>query len=361
MNKTKDNVKQEHYIPRSYLAWFANDKGKINVYDYKKEEYRKNQSIEKIAKIGGFYDFDKENLEYMKNFKEDIDKQYIEKMFSKNIEPALKNIIEKLSNLNISYLNNYPDIVDHELKLGISYLLIFQFLRTRSYRDFFEKILQDDKKAAFEQKKILLDRETINNLANYVCNMSWTFCYNITPKPYITSDNPVVIADDDFNYGNNALMSNKKKIIQYPLSPQILLLILDEGYTGIQNSDTMSILINDEKNSELVDHPNSLQMENAYQFIFTCGNFDEQYFENKKAGYVDSPMTLQQIEYMKDLDEFMKQMPRLYELLTKLDDLKCVNQDVKEILQEVENIYRKINEDRIKNGQEPFKLPHLDI
>ena len=107
MNKTKDNVKQEHYIPRSYLAWFANDKGKINVYDYKKEEYRKNQSIEKIAKIGGFYDFDKENLEYMKNFKEDIDKQYIEKMFSKNIEPALKNIIEKLSNLNISYLNNY--------------------------------------------------------------------------------------------------------------------------------------------------------------------------------------------------------------------------------------------------------------
>ena len=351
MNKTKDNVKQEHQIPRSYLAWFANDKGKINVYDYKKEEYRKNQSIEKIAKIGGFYDFDKENLEYMKNFKEDIDKQYIEKMFSKNIEPALKNIIEKLSNLNISYLNNYPDIVDHELKLGISYLLIFQFLRTRSYRDFFEKILQDDKKAAFEQKKILLDRETINNLANY----------NITPKPYITSDNPVVIADDDFNYGNNALMSNKKKIIQYPLSPQILLLILDEGYTGIQNSDTMSILINDEKNSELVDHPNSLQMENAYQFIFTCGNFDEQYFENKKAGYVDSPMTLQQIEYMKDLDEFMKQMPRLYELLAKLDDLKCVNQDVKEILQEVENIYRKINEDRIKNGQEPFKLPHLDI
>ena len=94
---------------------------------------------------------------------------------------------------------------------------------------------------------------------------------------------------------------------------------------------------------------------------FTCGNFDEQYFENKKAVYVDSPMTLQQIEYMKDLDEFMRQMPRLYELLAKLDDLKCVNQDVKEILQEVENIYRKINEDRIKNGQEPFKLPHLDI
>ena len=63
MNKTKDNVKQEHYIPRSYLAWFANDKGKINVYDYKKEEYRqKPNQIEKIAKIGGFYDLIKKIL-----------------------------------------------------------------------------------------------------------------------------------------------------------------------------------------------------------------------------------------------------------------------------------------------------------
>ena len=39
----------------------------------------------------------------MKKFKEDIDKQYIEKMFSHNIEPSLKDIIEKLSNLDIGF------------------------------------------------------------------------------------------------------------------------------------------------------------------------------------------------------------------------------------------------------------------
>ena len=60
-------------------------------------EYRKKQSIEKIAKIGGFYDFDENNLEYMKKFKEDIDKQYIEKKISHNNEPALKDILEKIT------------------------------------------------------------------------------------------------------------------------------------------------------------------------------------------------------------------------------------------------------------------------
>ena len=35
MDKTNNDVKQEHYVPKSYLAWFADDHGKINVYDYK--------------------------------------------------------------------------------------------------------------------------------------------------------------------------------------------------------------------------------------------------------------------------------------------------------------------------------------
>lgn len=360
MDKKNNDVKQEHYVPQSYLVWFADDNKKIHVYDYKKVEYRRNQSINKIAKIGGFYDFDEENLEYMKKFEESIDKQYIEKMFSQNIEPALKNIIEKLSNLDISFINNCPSIVDHKLKLSISYLIVFQFLRTRSYRVFFEKILQDDKVAAFEHKKMLLDQETIENLANYICNMSWTFCYNVSKRPYVTSDNPVVILDNDFNYGNIALISAKKKIIQYPLSTQILLQILDEGYTREHNSDIMDVVINDEKNLELIDFPNSLQMENAYQFVFTSGDYDEKYFEDKKARYMDQPMSTQRIEYAKDLEELMEQVPKLHELLRRLDSPECTVQDAKEISQECRNIFRKINEDRLKNGDPIFEIPEWD-
>lgn len=360
MDKKQNDVKQEHYVPQSYLAWFADDKEKIHVYDYEKQEYRRNQSIKKIAKIGGFYDFDEENLEYMKKFKESIDKQYIEKMFSQNIEPALKDIIQKLSNLDISFLSDCPSIINHELKLNISYLLVFQFLRTRTYRDFLEKIIQDDKKAAFEHKKMLLDQESIDDLANYICNMSWTFCYNMSKRPYVTSDNPVVIADNDFNYGNIALTSDQKKIIQYPLSPQILLLIMDGGYTGELNSDIMDVVINDEKNLELIDFPNSLQMENAYQFVFTGGDFDEKYFEDKKAGYVYQPMSPQRMEYEKDLEEFVEQVPRLHELLRRLDSPECTVQDAKEISQECRNIFSKINEDRLKNGDPIFEIPKLD-
>ena len=42
MGKTNNDVKQEHYEPKSYLAWFADDHGKINVYDYKKWNTEKN-------------------------------------------------------------------------------------------------------------------------------------------------------------------------------------------------------------------------------------------------------------------------------------------------------------------------------
>lgn len=59
-------------------------------------------------------------------------------------------------------------------------------MRTRTYRDFLEKIIQDDKTAAFEHKKMLLDQESIDNLANYICNMSWTFCYNMSKRPWMT-------------------------------------------------------------------------------------------------------------------------------------------------------------------------------
>ena len=358
--KKNSDVKQEHYVPSSYLAWFADDNGKVNVYDYKKMEYRKKQSIEKIAKIGGFYDFDEGNLEFMKKFKEDIDKQYIEKMFALTIEPALKDIIEKLSNLDISYLNNCPSIKSHELKLGISYLLVFQFMRTKSYRDFFEKILHDSKEAAFEHKKMLLDQESVSTLANYICSMSWTLCYNMSKRPYITSDNPVVIADADFNYGNFALVSDEKKSFFYPLSSQILLQILDEGYTGENNLEVIDVLIDEGKNTELVDYPNSLQMRNAYQFVFTSGSYDIKYFEDKEAGYVCPFTPSQLIEYEKDLEEFMEQIPQLQELARRLGEPDCTIQEAKEISQKCRKIYYKINKDRRMYGLSEFEIPKLD-
>lgn len=359
MEKQND-VKQEHYVPRSYLAWFADCNGKIHVYDYGKMEYRKNQSIDKLAKIGKFYDFDEENLEYMKMFKECIDKQYIENMFSQKIEPALKYIIEGLSNPDKNILNSCSRVRNHELKLSISYLLVFQFLRTRSYRDFFEKIFRDDKKAAFEHKKILLDQMTIDNLANYICNMSWTLSYNFSERPYITSDNPVVILDNDFNYGNSALITDERKTILYPLSSQILLLILDEGYTKEHNSDIIDIMICGENDLELIDFPNSQQMENAYQFVFSSGAFDKTYFEDKSAGYIPPTMSPYIEEYGKSLDELIEQLPKLNELLEEIENPKYTMQDIKDILKEWENIWAKVNEDRIKMGLPKFKIPELE-
>ena len=41
MDKRKKEVKQEQYVPKSYLACFVNDSQIINVYDYKKMKYKR--------------------------------------------------------------------------------------------------------------------------------------------------------------------------------------------------------------------------------------------------------------------------------------------------------------------------------
>ncbi len=264
MDNKKTEVKQEHYAPESYLKWFADANGKICVYDYTKMELRKNQSTNKIAKMKGFYDFDKEELNRLQNSNIQVDKQYIEKMFADNIEPALKNIINKLSNLDPDFCRDCPSIKNRDMKFSMSFLLVFQLLRTKSYREFFVEFLSDKKMGEMQHKFTLINQEIIENLSEYICSMSWTFCYNASEKPYITSDNPVVVSDYDFNYGHIALTGNGKKMILYPLTPRILLQILSIEYTGIADVDTMDVCLTDVSNKEFVNFSNSLQMENAF-------------------------------------------------------------------------------------------------
>lgn len=357
MDDKKDEVKQEHYVPESYLKRFTNEKGKICVYDYDKKELRENQSTNKIAKINGFYDFDKEELEKLQKANVQVDKQYIEKMFATSIEPALKDIIDKLSNLDSDFGADCPSIQNAELKLSISYLLVFQLLRTKSYREFFVEFLGDEKSGATQQKFTLINQDVIENLAKTICHMSWTLCYNISKKPYITSDNPVVVFDENFYYGHNALVGDGKKMIFYPLTPQILLQILSPEYTGITEGNIIKVFLIDAKSAEFVDFPNSQQMENAYRYVFTNYDFPEAYFGDKLAGYKNLPLTPDVLEYSADLDDFIcNGVPYLSELLERLDNPHCTKEEALSIAEEAKKVCEKANDSREKCGKERWKI-----
>jgi hypothetical protein len=350
-------VKNEHYVPESYLKWFADEKGKINVYDYEKKEYRKCQSPKKIARIGKFYDFDKEDLENLQKVDANIDEKYIENMFARIIEPALRKVIEMLSNLDQDFYTDSPSIQNKDLKLGISYLLVFQLLRTRSYRQFLIDLLEDEKEGAVQHKLMLLDQDIVENLAKNISTMSWTLCYNISKRPYITSDNPVVITNEDFHYGHKALVSDDQKMILYPLTSKILLQILNTNYTGTVDESSIDVLLNDIKNDDLVDFPNSLQMENACQYVFTSYDFPNDYFYDKQAGY--KPITTysdDEMEYADALDNLIEDLPKLSELLKRLNDPNCSSEDAIKISKEAEEIYENVNHCREKLGKERFKF-----
>lgn len=67
----------------------------------------------------------------MKKFKEDIDKQYMKKCFHIIIEPALKDIIEKLSNLDIGFLDSCPSIKKPYLKIKHFLFTGFSILKNK--------------------------------------------------------------------------------------------------------------------------------------------------------------------------------------------------------------------------------------
>lgn len=356
MDNKKTEVKREHYVPESYLNRFANENGKICVYDYNKAELRRDQSTDKIAKIKGFYDFDKEELEKLQKINVEIDKQYIEKMFAQKIEPALNDIIDKLSNLDPDFCTDCPSIKNKNLKLSLSYLLVFQLLRTRAYREFFIEFLGSKKAGKMQHNFTLINQEVIENLAQYICNMSWNIFYNAGTKPYITSDNPVVVCDYDFNYGHKALESDRKKTLMYPLTPRILIFILSTEYTGIADDSTIDICLNDVKNDEMVDFPNSQQMENAYQYVFTSYDFPEKYFIDKQAGYQPIPFSADGLKYEDEINTLITHIPYLEKLIRKLGDPDCTEEMALKIGKETEKIFEGVNQMREKLGMEKWDI-----
>ena len=101
-------IKQEHYVPRTYLHYFANKK-KFFVFDKAKAEIRPG-NIEDYACERYFYDVDfdsirydqkkeHQNFEFPESIKESIkvmDEQHIEHFYGNTVETTLFAPIKKI-------------------------------------------------------------------------------------------------------------------------------------------------------------------------------------------------------------------------------------------------------------------------
>lgn len=160
-------VKNQHYVPQSYLKYFTNDKDQVFVYD-KDTDKEYIQNMRNIASERYFYDFSLDDLplEAKKEIEENmmdiigeqdgisiediyelLNNQPIEKFFSNFIENHFKKLLDKIRTRFVMSkdLTNAIAITKEEI-LDLSYLLSLQIARTKEFREsYFEgeqKIMQ---------------------------------------------------------------------------------------------------------------------------------------------------------------------------------------------------------------------------
>lgn len=257
-----EKVKGEHFVPQCYLNLFTNNE-KLNIYDKKKKEIRKNQSISKIAKQKAFYDFSQDELQALKDTYPEInDEQYIEHYFSANIEPALKSCLDSLRPEKIPQDENLIVQLDEDFKLHLSVQMAYQFLRTQGLRECLPSLLKTDK--AFLQKLMIIDDSIIAQWAKFFYDYNWTIGINKTSIPLYTSDNPVciynIVTDE---IGLNAL-KHGSCIIYYPYSASVCVTLFDLHKYNIPKSLVMPLDID-----YFINFQNAITYKNAFNYVFS--------------------------------------------------------------------------------------------
>lgn len=301
-------TKKQHYVPQCYLkAWQISDKKyQVYVYDKTLDSIRIN-NIEDIASERYFYDINlndfltddvKEELKakgYTLNF--DENSQGIEHAFSEIVENAfskhLQEIIENVSNITPWYKENCYFITEQK-KADFSTYLALQFIRGKHIRngiedsaDCLSQVLQDmgasqsviDQygiSSKSESKNIhvsmLMDAEHIVEFAKIFFSHIWMLGLNKSNKKLYTSDSPICThAHVKHSFLSMNGLASKGVEVFYPISPDILLIMLDRSYhTHYLSSERRYV----ELNSDNIDFYNSILAMEAERAIYSSdGDF----------------------------------------------------------------------------------------
>lgn len=231
-------VKNQHYVPRSYLKNFANEKGQLWVYDKERDAvFRSN--ITNVASQRYFYDIPFEEIfkviseNEKKELKEELSKfgidttnddykkieQGIEDFFSMEIEGPYKILLE---NIRSRYVLNPDPLFSEALTLeerhALSLLIAYQIVRSKEFREGLIETQNGAMQAVVDRLAKMQDKNyeygsvsvkkehefpSIEHaqfilgdfpyeLAHLLANHCWVVGVNQTTMPFYTSDNPVI-------------------------------------------------------------------------------------------------------------------------------------------------------------------------
>jgi len=270
-------VINQHFVPRSYLKYFANKRGKeyeTNVYD-KETEKSFPCNIKGVASSRYFYDFptkdeikrdleEKGEIEAISSLEqlENIEIQAVEKFFSE-LEGDFKS---KLDNIRARYAMSPEPFEQNEVitkveKVALATNLAYQFTRTRDIRENFNemsdkflqhvvdrmvnekfpelepgavKVVRDEKYDGLNHAAFLFNKE-FSEFPMILLNHIWTIGVNETDIPFYTSDNPVVkYGHKEDKFFSNAGIASPGIEIAFPISEKLLLILREKSYFGVE-------------------------------------------------------------------------------------------------------------------------------
>lgn len=270
--------KLHHYVPRFHLRRFADNTGRLWVWDKGRDTIFR-ASPERIAAQTNFY-----RLPELAAAGEDP--LMLEKQFS-SLEGDVAHITARwLDTLRQMEPLRQLEVSDDERALVSEYIAT-QFLRTADTRDTYRAYLEEiegmtpmsERDLQLAHAELIWDPAVSHHFATRWAKSSWLFARNLTGTPFKTSDNPVAFRSQDNRQWHKVSIDVPGSYAVFPLAPDIILYCYPREplYEGLRKWDCHTSPVR--LDPRMVEGENSGQVFMASRFVISPTND----FEKERA------------------------------------------------------------------------------
>jgi len=214
--------KLHHYVPQFYLRRFADDSGRLWVWERDQDRIFRTQSNNLAAESKFYWHEELESKGH--------DPLTIEKQFSELEGDAAQITGQWLVALRNMKPLEKVDIPEADRE-RVSLYIALQFLRTADHRDILAKFVEQKMYGGpvtpSEKRLLHLDLLWTDSiymqLADRIRDASWLFARNATSTPFITSDNPVAFRTGDNAMWLKAGIYSDGTYSVFPMAPDIVM------------------------------------------------------------------------------------------------------------------------------------------
>lgn len=240
-----------------------------------------------------------------------------EHVYANGIEPQMGKLIPKIMSQANPLVCNGAIIINESEKVQLAAIMVMQLLRGKQTRDYERRLYQihlpetlnktremfsplsnkqnellqayenDDYYFKRTSMDLALDAKRITQYTEIICNHVFLFYRIYGDLEFITSDNPVMIANsvtgNAHPFANGLLKISTA--VYYPISPKLLLCAVHPDFPGIfSEKDCCIVDLDSDKEIRFISTINRKQIEQCYQHAFSrSADMLKQYTMRKQA------------------------------------------------------------------------------